>query len=138
MMKFKASVATVRLFLFQRNCIHQVVLPKVDHSRFAGCTPPSIRLILRCLHGRNTGIVNPNRYQAIYFLQCCTMTTMVSTLQRTQIFAKNSSASWTSINSKEMLKSNPNGAYTTGRTIDDGCSVFQLDYHINRLIKSAR
>eukprot|EP00041_Stephanoeca_diplocostata_P007230 m.101101 g.101101 ORF g.101101 m.101101 type:complete len:406 (-) comp16793_c0_seq1:1169-2386(-) len=58
--------------------------------------------------------------------------------QHDQVIAKNSTASWTSISSKEMLKNNPIGAYTTGRTIDDGCSIFQLDYHVDRLLASAR
>lgn len=33
---------------------------------------------------------------------------------------------------KEMLTTLPRGAYTTGRTVDDGAAVFQLEFHLNR------
>ena len=39
---------------------------------------------------------------------------------------------------KEMLLALPRGAYTTGRTIESGARVFQLDFHIERLLSSAR
>jgi len=40
------------------------------------------------------------------------------------------------MNAKDMLTSNPPGAYTTARTVDGGTAVFQLKFHIDRLATS--
>eukprot|EP00035_Acanthoeca_spectabilis_P033481 m.23859 g.23859 ORF g.23859 m.23859 type:complete len:399 (+) comp6001_c0_seq2:171-1367(+) len=40
------------------------------------------------------------------------------------------------VTAKEMLTSNPSGAYTTLRTVEHGTAVFQLDSHLDRLASS--
>jgi hypothetical protein len=40
------------------------------------------------------------------------------------------------MNAKDMLTSNPPGAYTTARTVDVGTAVFQLKFHLDRLATS--